>query len=450
MKQGALVLAGAAGLLLLSCATLSPQARLHEDLALARQHAGAQQVSLAADEYGKALDLDPTNLEALRGYVQSCRAAGRLDEAKARFQHAVEKAPGDAYAHEGLGLVDYARGQSGESAKKQLGAAARLAPKIADFHYRLGVLLVDQDDWENAKAELEQAVGLDANQPRYRLPFAVALARSGEEEAAIAQLTTVLSLNPTPAEVAMAAKTARMLTDPFRGFPHAAREQFRQALDWLDSGSPKQAEAVLEKLAQEYPDLAIVRATLGLTAAKMDEPGQAIVEFQRAIDLGPELAEPRIYLGDVYFSHGRPQKAIPYYRAALARNPFLPDAYLRLAQAHLKDGEKAQAAQRFETYLLLRPGNLDASLEYATILGDLGSPKAGATWDHLVQVFPREPMVLIGRGRWYSGAAILAKTHEARLAAWNKAKESLDKALDLDPRNETAAGMLSALEKQHP
>ena len=177
-----------------------------------------------------------------------------------------------------------AGGDMSNEARGELARAAELAPTVADFQYRLGLFFVESEQFADAKDALAKAVLLDGHNARYRLPYALGLARAGSRAEAIGQLQKVLSLEPTRDEVALAEKTARNLIDPFHGFPQAAREQFEIALNWLDHDSTSQAQQVLESLVQRYPDLAIVHAVMGLTAAKTDDASRAISELRKAID----------------------------------------------------------------------------------------------------------------------------------------------------------------------
>jgi tetratricopeptide (TPR) repeat protein len=400
----------------------------------------------SCDAYAQAVEYDVTNLAAMRGYVETAQKLGRLADAQALYKAVVARSPGDAFAHEGLGMVLFAAGgQLAATAQAELAKAVELAPDIADFQFRLGLLNVESDRYSEALAPLSKAVQLDGQRARYRLPYAVALARTGDRAKAVQQLQTVLTLRPTREDVALAEKAARNLIDPFRGFPQPAREQFEIALNWLDHDSPAQATQVLESLLQKYPDLAIVHTLLGLAAAKSDDASRAIYSLRHAIELDPDLAEPRLYLGDIYFSRGRADNAREHYEAAVARNPFLPDAYRRLAEVHLKANEGEQAAEEYRVYLLLRPDDIDATLARAKTLTDINSPDAGLAWDQAAEDFPRRPEVLVGRGKYYFTRAALAKTPEDRNKAKTEAGKNLETVIEMDPENATATNILAQL-----
>lgn len=433
-------------LVLSGCVTLGPKEQAVGHLARAEQLRAERRLDDAARELSRAVELDPTNLVALRSLIETHHRLGRLGELKGRFETRVERAPTDAHAHEALGLTLFALGgEHGPAARKALERAVELEPGSADFQYRLGVLLVESDAFADARHVLRRAVELDGSNARYRLPYALALARTGDRAEAVKQLAAVLELQPDRGEVALAERTAAQVLDPFRGFPQAAREQFESALTWLESDSPAQAQQLLDALAERFGDLAIVHAVSGLAAGKQDDAGRAIASFRRAIELAPDLAEPRQYLGELYLARGRPDSAREHLEAAIERNPFGAEAYKRLAQVLAKLKDPDGAAKRYATYLLLRPGDFTVQLERALLLTDLGRPDAGPAWDAMTLQFPRRPEALVGRGRYYFVRALQGETEPIRADARLKARGSLETALEIDPENATAAELLAQL-----
>lgn len=431
-----------------SCATVTDEQRACNDVTRGQELRTKNRPRDAAAAYAQALEEDPHNLAALRGYVELEHLIGETAPTLARFRHAVAEHPSDPYAHEGLGLALFAAGgTSAEHARDELARAADLAPETADFHYRLGLLYVESDRFEEAIKPLAKAVALDAQMVRYRLPYALALARTGDRATAVRQLTAVLSLAPTHDEVTLAEKTAKSLVNPFRAFPVAAREQWEVAMGLLDHDSPTEASQVLDSLMQRYPDIAIVHTLAGLAAAKADDASRAIYELRRAIEIDPGLAEPRLYLGDIYNSHGRPDEAREHYEAAIERNPFLADAYKRLAEVHLKSNELPEAARCYRTYLLLRPEDADALIAHAKVLEDMNSPDAGAAWDQAVEEYPTRVEVLVPRARHYFTVAAKATDPAERAHAKAECRKSLEKAIDMDSENATASAILGELDK---
>ncbi len=431
-----------------ACATLSGAERAQQALARAGDLKAHNRLVEASAAYEEALDAEPTNLTALRSLVEIDHQIGNLPELAKRFAGILAKSAGDPYAHEGLGLALFAQGgDKAPAAEKELAKAAELAPGIADFHYRLGLVYVEGDRYEEARHSLAKAVELDGRKASYRLPYAISLARTAARAESMKQLAAVLTLDPTREEMQRAKKTAKALTDPFRGFPQAAREQLDLALGFLDHDQTAQGQQVLDSMLEHYPDLAIVHTLSGLSAAKADDTGRAIATLRKAIDLDPDLAEPRMYLGDLYFSRGRGDTAREHYEAAIQRNPFLSDAYKRLAEVHVKSTDREGAADLYRTFLLLRPDDYEATLALGKILSDLNKPEAGAVWDQALKDFPRRGELLLARGRFYFTRAATSKSEEERKRAKIEAAKSLEAAQELDPENTAAPATLNELSK---
>ena len=95
---GALLTAGA-------CATVSPEKRSQVALDRATKLRAKNKLGEAAVAYTTALDADPTNLVALRGYVEIRHIIGQTGVAVARFRRAIALHPDDANAHEGWAVA---------------------------------------------------------------------------------------------------------------------------------------------------------------------------------------------------------------------------------------------------------------------------------------------------------------------------------------------------------
>lgn len=446
MRTSLRALAAAVLLACVACGGIDAAGRADEVLGAAAEHKRRGRLAEALAHYEAVLVAEPQNVDALRGLVEVHHRLGRLDPLKTRFSTAIEKAPGDAYAHAGLGLVHAALGgSSGPKAVEELSLAVKFAPKVADFPFRLGVVLLESDEEARAREALARAVELDPRRARYRLPYATALARTGDRAGALVQLAAVLALSPTRDEVQLGEKSARLLVDPFRGFPQPAREQYELALGWLQGDGAAQAQQALDLLLERFPELAILHATSGLCALRANDTGRAIASFRRAAELDPGLADPHEYLGDLYFGRGRPDTAREYFEAALQRNPYLPGPRRRLADVHLKEGRKSEAAAAFGTYLLLRPDDFEAHVAYATLLGELDRAEAGAAWDALVARFPRRADALIGAARYAFVRAAKSQKAEDRAAQKEKARVALEAAVAVDPENAVASQMLAQL-----
>jgi tetratricopeptide (TPR) repeat protein len=112
----------------------------------------------------------------------------------------------------------------------------------------------------------------------------------------------------------------------------------------------------LETLAKANPKNA--NAWIALGNAQMDAQrfAEAIIAYQRALDLDPKNVDVRVDMGTCYRGVGQPEKAIEEYKKASQINPRHPMAQMNAGVVYAYDlGRKTEAIKSFEKYLELAP-----------------------------------------------------------------------------------------------
>lgn len=179
---------------------------------------------------------------------------------------------------------------------------------------------------------------------------------------------------------------------------------------------------------------------LGLSLAMVDRPMDALVAFDKALELNPRyveahlnravllnglgrteeaaasfaiaemlgqpdatgfpvvvgnrLANAHAALGDEYRAAGATEEAVLQYRRALDLRPGYPDIRMALARALLEAQHYAEAAEALDLVLAVRPMLLEGMLLRglaAYLAGDLGA--AERLWDRAAEAHPKEPRV---------------------------------------------------------
>ena len=107
-----------------------------------------------------------------------------------------------------------------------------------------------------------------------------------------------------------------------------------------------------------------VNAWIALGNAQMDAQrfAEAIISYQRALDIDPKNVDVRVDMGTCYRGVGQPEKAVAEYKKASTYDP-------RHAMAHMNSGvvyaydlnKKAEAVKSFEKYLELAPNAPNAA-----------------------------------------------------------------------------------------
>ncbi|MDG4549187.1 MAG: tetratricopeptide repeat protein [Candidatus Contendobacter sp.] len=128
---------------------------------------------------------------------------GRLDRAEAAYRAALDLQP--TFTQAVVNLADLYRAQGRDSeGEKILRQALVRDPHNATANHALGLLLIRQKRLPEAMAVLGEAAKLDSDNPRYGYVYAVALNGTGQGEAAIRTLETVLAKHPNDRDTLMA------------------------------------------------------------------------------------------------------------------------------------------------------------------------------------------------------------------------------------------------------
>ncbi|MEI6876088.1 MAG: tetratricopeptide repeat protein [Spirochaetota bacterium] len=100
---------------------------------------------------------------------------------------------------------------------------------------------------------------------------------------------------------------------------------------------------------------------------------EAIIAYQKALELDPNNVDVRVDMGTCYRGVGQSEKALEEYRKGIAINPRHPNAWRNSGVVLSSDLHRnAEAIAAFQKYLEVFPGSPDA----AVILGQISTLKA--------------------------------------------------------------------------
>lgn len=150
---------------------------------------------------------------------------------------------------------------------------------------------------------------------------------------------------------------------------------FRQALAAVDAGKPEEAEPVLRRLVDHYPDNDKVNEALGLIYAEAGKVSRAIPYLQRACSDAPQSALDRMNLGSAYLKLGSAREAAGALRDAVRVEPGNAKALSELGQAYVLLHQPAEAARAFARAAAIQPRDSDLLYNWAVALADSGDPR---------------------------------------------------------------------------
>lgn len=290
------VLAAGAVLLVLS-AISQERTRAYRDL-----------VTLYADTLAK----NPSSWAARFNLGESLLSQGKPEEGIKEIREAVRMSPEQPWLRTGLASALLTAGQTEEAEAEFRRALAESLHDVAraDALVRLGALLANKGELDEAIDLFQQAIELRENNSRAIYNYGLALAKTGDREAGIEQVRRALAITPFDAEAQ-------------HGLGAMLAEQGRLA----------EALGHLEQAVALNPSNAAYREDLGgvlLTSRDVERAGEQLVE---AVRLNPNSAKAHNLMGAVLAERGRTNAAIREFETALKLDPNLKGAASNLERA---------------------------------------------------------------------------------------------------------------------
>lgn len=164
----------------------TPEVTSGQRAQMAQSYLNAGRVSDALAAMEEAIEQDPENARIHHFAGQLNFRAGRYPEAEAAFKRALELDPYLSDAHNFLGAVYAVVGNPAEAERSYRRALADPAYPTPDkVHLNLGMLYAEQERDDEALAELRRAVEINPKQYRAHFEQAVILDRQGDLSQAV-------------------------------------------------------------------------------------------------------------------------------------------------------------------------------------------------------------------------------------------------------------------------
>jgi len=140
-------------------------------------------------------------------------------------------------------------------------------------------------------------------------------------------------------------------------------------------------------------------------------PAEAVVYFNKSLELKPDSAEVHSNLGNALSKLGQTDEAIEHYKKALNLKPNFSDAHYNLALALARQGKTDEAIAEYRDALRFKPDDVDA-------LSNLGFELAKqGNFDEAIKYYKKalefEPKNVIAHGRLGLALASKGRTDEA-------------------------------------
>lgn len=292
----------------------------------------------AAEQFRKALELDPSHIDSLIGLSATTAQMGDVATALEHAKKALDIESNNAKVHNLMGALNLANANSVKCL-------------------------------EEAETSFKKAILLDSNLTASRMNLArlyVSMRKSG---AAVKQYEAVIEIQPE--NLTAHAELARA---------------------YLITGSLDKATEEAEKTAELSPQSPVSHNILGEMYTRNRQLDKALEEFHKAAELEPTYATAYNNIGHILFLKGLPDKAIEQFNEAISYNPNYAEAYSNLGEVYITKGMYQEAVERYKKAIEVLPvsalisvpvynnlayiyaeegGNLDKALSYAQRAAEL-------------------------------------------------------------------------------
>jgi serine/threonine-protein kinase len=283
---------------------------------LGRIHDASGKYDLAVQEFGKALQLDTRNADAVGGLALAQEKAGRAGEAEASLKRAIALRPDYWEGYETLGLF-YDRQGSYDLSIAQFRRAIELTPDNAQLYLNLGAVYLDTGDekkFPDGEAALKRSVEIS---PSY---------------AALANLAYLYFLQRRYADSAAANEKALKLNDKnylvWRNL--AEVYQWMKLPDKFAAASERELQLV-EDRARSHPQDAQLLSELATLYAAKKLRDKALPPLQKALALAPDDPAVLLNAAETYEDFGERAETLRYVERGLSKGYSMDDLRRRFA-----------------------------------------------------------------------------------------------------------------------
>jgi len=276
---------------------------------------------------------------------------GKTKDAEGLFRQATKAAPELPDAYLGLGMSELREGKI-DDAENALSRALQLDPKLPGAHMFLGIAQYQMHNLDAATDSLKQELVVQPDNVEVLTWLGIVEIGAGHPDEAVGPLDRAAALNPKDPNVL-----------DYRGRAHSllAQESYR-ALTALD------------------PDSWRVHRALGEVYSESRDWGNALAQFQKAIEKQPGNSDLYEALGDTYQRLSRFDDASQAYQAELKLSPRNPIALYNLGKIQVQNGDPRRGVPLLRQAAEVHAPSAAIYFYLGWGLADTGHPEEAETW----------------------------------------------------------------------
>ncbi len=274
-----------------------------------------------------------------------------------------------------LAKTSHAAGKLDEAAAKYSAIIAEY-PENIESQFLLGLLEGQRKNFDLAAESLTRVVTLDPAHTLARTNLGRAYRAMGKIDEAIREFDLALDTNPTDAEALFAKATTLLET-----------QQFSESIELYD------------RLLTTHPRNAAAWANRGGALQALGKTAESLQSFQNARECNPTIPEYHVREGELLLAFGKDQDAREAFDRAVQINPNLATAHLGRAAALMKRHNVVSAMLSADRARQINPRSAEAHRLLGCGQMELGHlEQAIRFFDVALELKPEYPEVLFAKG----------------------------------------------------
>lgn len=263
--------------------SIAPDATAYYLLGLSHYYKDEPEQALS--QLYRALDINPSYVQARTAISAILLKQKRIDDAIAEARKVIEAGDGNALAHNILGSAYMARGQYDEGLE-ELNRAIEIDPRLVDVHIKKGLFELGRGEVREAESELQAALSADPD-----------------------------------------ALSSRVILASF----YTRKRDYPKALKTLEEGlGGGKTDSVLRNIIADI-------------LLRQNKAEEAAVNLKKAMQADPDYAASYLNLASIYFFQGKKEEAVAELKSALMRSPTNLKTLLTLAGMLEAKGDDEEA-----------------------------------------------------------------------------------------------------------
>jgi tetratricopeptide (TPR) repeat protein len=295
------------------------------------------------------------NSEFEKSFQQGTEASrsGQWEQAAEDFTKAVSLDPASAPAYLNLGLSRLQQGRV-DDAVKVLNRAVTLSPKLRGANLFLGIARYRSNDFSGAITALKHEIRLDPRNAQARMWLGVVQLVAGDAVAASASLDEAAKLSPGDVDILYHRGRAHMLVSKesyeqmYRADPQSWRVHQALAQSFVEADRLEDAAKECEIAIQMRPNEPGLHEELADIYWKQNRLEKAETGFEDELKIDGESLSAQFKLAVVSLERSKPETTVALLNELLRKSPKYPGAQYQLGRAQAQLGQVDAAIGSFK------------------------------------------------------------------------------------------------------